>query len=138
MSELSLPGLCLVSGQGPGEEYQIPCRLLRVLARNDDRWGESDQQDAQELLHSMLDYLQTDMANGKPPRLGLRRGSVGLSESLQARTTAHPGVQGPHCLQSIRELRNSVEFRNPLFWRNFFVLCSLTAMYCALHDASAL
>lgn len=104
MSELSLPGLCLVSGQGPGEEYQIPCRLLRVLARNDDRWGESDQQDAQELLHSMLDYLQTDMANGKPPRLGLRRGSVGLSESLQARTTAHPGVQGPHCLQSIREI----------------------------------
>jgi hypothetical protein len=78
-------------GQWEGEvdrQYSMLCRLLQVLARNDDRWGESDQQDAQELLHSLLDYMQTDMADSKPPRLGLRRGSVGLSEFLQVRTAA--------------------------------------------------
>jgi hypothetical protein len=71
------------------------CRLLQVLARNDDRWGECDQQDAQELLQSLLNYLQTDMSDGPPPRLGLRRGSVGLSESHQVLPTPRRCLPSP-------------------------------------------
>ena len=60
---------------------------MRVLAKNDERWGEGEQQDAQEVLRSVLDYVQTDMqrAEGRSPStgLGFRRGSIGLSEALQ-------------------------------------------------------
>ena len=69
-----------------GDAHLYACRLLHVLAKNDERWGEGEQQDAQEVLHSVLDYVQTDMqrTEGRTPAgLGFRRGSLGLSEALQ-------------------------------------------------------
>ena len=58
-------------------------RLVTSLAKVDERWGEGEQQDAQEFLHSFLEMLQADLSPGASSPLGPRRSSLSLSESQQ-------------------------------------------------------
>ena len=58
--------------------------MLDSLANLDTRWGDSEQQDAQEALHCLLQALQMDMAGKEWHLQDRRRSSVSeLSETQQ-------------------------------------------------------